>query len=338
MCMNTQHTKSSCCNAKVNRFGQRRRLCIACRRTWRIRQKKRGRKALRAGEDLVLRFFQKRLPPLRVVAKARGCGKDTVQLRVKKSLAVYLKKHGNDWLALLVSPSPLIAVADAIWYRVQGQRYTIYVILLRPIKSDQAVICPPVIVKGHESIPGWREALEALPKSLEKRIVALVSDGVGSLLSLVKARPWVIQRCHFHLISAVQNYLTTGPRSRNRQYAFRVMHLVQEILTCADQGKLQTLTRALAKIRTESRSRGLRRVLGGLLRDLADYHAYLNFPELHLPATSNTAESFIQCLRDLMYRCRGFRSLESLQTWLKGLAAFKSTMQCNGKKSTKLNR
>lgn len=272
------------------------------------------------------------------MAKARGCGKDTVQLQLKKSLAVYLRKHENEWLQRLDSPSALIAIVDGIWYRVQGQRYTIYVMLLRPIDSSQAVICPPVIVKGHEGIPGWQQALSTLPKSLESRIVALVSDGVGSLLSLVKHRPWLIQRCHFHLISAVQNYLTTGPRSRQRQYAFQVMHLVQKILACGEPGKLRKLLHTLEMIRIKSRSRGLRRVLGGLLKDLPDYHAYLNFPALHLPTTSNTAESFIQCIRDLMYRCRGFRSLSSLQRWLRGLSIFKQTIRCNGEKSTKLNR
>lgn len=286
---------------------------------------------------MVVRFFQKRLSSLRTVAATRGCGKDAVQLRLQRSLAIYLGKHKSDWLELLDSSHPLILIADAIWYRVRGQRYAIYISLLRPVNSNRAIICPPVITSGHEGIRGWQQALEALPKTLESRIVALVSDGVVSLLSLARGRGWVIQRCHFHLLSAVQNYLTTGPRSRQRPRALFVMHLVQQILSCSDQARLKKLIGGLERVRVQSRSRGLCRVLGGLVNDLLDYHAYMNFPAWHLPTTSNAAESFIQCLRDLMYRSRGFSSLSTLQNWLTGLAIFKKTIRCNGKLSTKLN-
>lgn len=330
-CMKKLHTKSPCCKASVRRFGNRRRQCIACSKTWRIRQKKRGRKLKLARKGLILQFFQKQLPPLRVIAKRRGCGKDTLQLLLVRSLSAYIRNHQADWLSLLEGNDRLIVIADAIWYRVQSERYCIYIILLRSVDTNEAVICPPVIVKGHEGTKGWQLALGHLPNDLENRIVALVSDGVGSLLALVKPRGWIIQRCHFHLISAVQNYLTTGPRSPYREYALKVMRLVQQILRCGDQQRLKQIVSAIQTVRNQSRSRGLRRVLGGLLNDLPDYHAYLNYPGLNLPTTSNAAESFIQCIRDLMYRCRGFRSLTSLQAWLKGLSIFKRTIRCNGK-------
>lgn len=329
--MNILHTKSPCCRAAIQRFGKRRRRCAACYQTWRIRKKRRGRKRISAKEEFVVRFFQKRLPPLRVMAEQKGCGKDAIQLMLGRSLELYIKNQQNDWLKRLENCKNFIAVADAIWYWVQGERYAIYVILLRSVDTSEAVVCPPMIIKGHEGIDGWQKAFDALPQHLESRILALISDGAGSLLSVVKPKGWIIQRCHFHLIASVQNYLTTGPRSINQTYALGVMRLVQQILRCHDERRLKQLIRKVEIIRDQSRSRGLRRVLGGLVRDLSDFHAYLKFPELNLPTTSNTAESFIQCIRDLMYRCRGFRSLSSLQNWLTGLAIFKKTMRCNGK-------
>lgn len=329
--MKLLHVKSPCCQGEIRRFGSRRRQCVICHKTWRIRKKQRGRKRKSVKEELVVRFFQKRLPPLRVMAEDKGCGKDSVQLLLNRSLELYIKNHQNDWLADLENGKNLVAVADAIWYRILDEKYTIYVILLRGIDTNEAIICPPVIIKGHEGVEGWQKAFDALPKDLKNRILALISDGAGSLLSIVRPTGWIIQRCQFHLIASVQNYLTTGPRSTNQTYALEVLRLVQQVLRCNNKRGLKQLIQKIELFHNQSKSRGLRRVLNGLIRDLDDFHAYLKFPELHLPTTSNSAESFIQCIRDLMYRCRGFRSLSSLQKWLLGIAISKKTMRCNGK-------
>ena len=326
--MNTQHAKSPCCRATIQRFGKRRRRCRQCHKTWRIRKKKRGRKLKRTNEQLIVSYLQKRSPPLRVSAHQKDRSKSSLQRELSRSLKKYTKEHGKDWLGLLKHRDKLVAVADAIWYRVHGQKYTIYIILLRPLNIGQAVICPPMIIAGHEGLPGWKAAFDALPANLKARIAAVVCDGAGSLVALIKSHGWIVQRCHFHLIAAFQNYLTTGPRSLNRKYACEVMKIVQKFLvSCIPEPFLQRLE----VVRRLSRSRGLRRVLGGLISNHADYHSYRKYPKLHLPATSNSAESCIQCIRDLMYRCRGFRSLTALQHWLAAVVIFKSTIRCNGK-------
>src|SRR5512145_827961 len=45
--MHSWHAKSPCCRAKIYHFGSRRRQCSHCKRTWRIRNKRRGRKPRR---------------------------------------------------------------------------------------------------------------------------------------------------------------------------------------------------------------------------------------------------------------------------------------------------
>jgi len=326
--MNTQHTKSPCCGAAIQRYGKRRRRCSQCHKTWRIRKKKRGRKLKRVNGQLIVSYLERRLPPLRIRSQQKACGKSSLQRSLSRSLKKYVQEHQNDWLNLLKHPGKLVAVTDAIWYRVWGQKYTIYIILLRPVQNGPAIICPPAILPGHESLAGWQQAFNLLPQALKNRIIALVCDGATSLVALSKAHNWIIQRCHFHLIAAVQNYLTTGPRSLNRKYACEVMQIVQAFL---HSRRPEPFLQELSAIRQRSNSRGLRRVLGGLMLDHADYHAYLKYPALHLPTTSNAAESCIQCIRDLMYRCRGFRSLAALQNWLTALIIFKSTICCNGK-------
>jgi hypothetical protein len=329
--MKLLHTKSPCCGAPVRRFGERRRDCALCRRTWRVHLKKRGRKKKRTRPDIISRYLKKRLPPLRVIAAQRGCSKDAVQTELHRSLKRYVKKHHSDWQELVAGHKSLIAVADAIWYRIQGERYTIYVILLRPKNLNQAVICPPLVIPGHECVASWRQAFESLPPEIKSRIIALICDGGSGLIVNARSYHWLIQRCHFHLLAAVQNYLTTGPRSARLKYALTVMKTVRDLLQTNDESSVRQIIGRLKKIFEQSNSRGLRRVIGGLMTNYVDYHTCLNYPELHLPTTSNSAESFIQCLRDLMYRCRGFRSLASLNDWLLALTIFKKTIRCEGK-------
>lgn len=316
----------------MQRFGKRRRRCAQCHTTWRIRKKKRGRKRKRVNENLALRFLEKRLPSLSALAQNRGTKKDVVRRLLVKSLERYIAKHTHAWKELIPASGPLIAVIDAIWHYIHKEKYTIYIVLLRPVEDMEAVIVPFLFHPGHESVEGWRHAFAALPQELENRIIAVVSDGATSIMSLIKKeKRWIIQRCHFHLIAAVQHYISTGPRSRNREHAQHIMKTVQDILSTHQPERLETLLADLKTLYYQSRSLGLRRVLRGLMADVDEYHAYLKYPELHLPTTSNAAESLIQCARDVMYRCRGFRSLRALKRRLAGLAIHQQKIVCNGK-------
>jgi transposase-like protein len=51
--MNKLQGKSPYCQAKIYKIGGKRRQCSECKKTWKIRQKKRGRKAKRVDKKLV---------------------------------------------------------------------------------------------------------------------------------------------------------------------------------------------------------------------------------------------------------------------------------------------
>lgn len=272
-------------------------------------------------------FLEKRLPPLRVLAKQKDNDKDHLQRKLRASLMAYHKQEANNWKEQLPKGA-LIAVADAIWYMLSDRKHAIYVILLRSVKDDIATVTPPILIEGHEDMAGWMRAFKNLPLELQKRIQAVVCDGGVGIVGTVRAHGWILQRCHFHLLAAVQNYLTSGPRSARREYALFVLRHIQKFLV----GKhLKAEADILQEVAHTSKSHGLRRVLGGLLRDRADYHAYLHYPELRLPTTSNSAESAIRSIRDLMSRCRGFRSREATELWLTAWAVHKKTIHCRPK-------
>jgi hypothetical protein len=116
-------------------------------------------------------------------------------------------------------------------------------------------------------------------------------------------------------------------------YARNLIRLVQAFVEEADAQRSSVLRQRIVERYRTARSSGIRRVLSGLLTNAEDYRAYLRHPDLHLPTTSNAAESFIQCIRDFLYRRRGFRKAPTLLRWLMALAKHKGTITCNGKNS-----
>ncbi len=334
VCMNKKHANCTHPKRSIRHFGARRRQCGVCRRTWRIRQKKRGRKPKRASPDLAVTYLDGFTGTVRTMASRKKIGRSSAQRMLARSLEKYVELHGHEW-GTRVPRGDLILVADAIWYRIGGMKYTIYVLLLRPRRGTEAIILPPRVLPGHEDIAGWLEALSPVPKPMKARIGAMVCDGGTGLVNLAYRNNWLLQRCQFHLLSAVQNYITTGPRSRQLPFARKVMHLVLRAVTESNGTKVRMALHELERICARSRSTGVRRVLRGLSLHLDEYRTYLSHPTWHLPATSNTAESCIQCIRDLMYHCRGFRTKQKLELWLKAFATHQKTIRCLPK-STKL--
>lgn len=326
-----KHLKSVCRCEHFIRHGGKRRKCVSCGRTWTIRPRRRGRKQFRAEHNLIERYLSGSIHSIRTLAKQNCWNRDHAQQMVRRSLARYVAKHGNNLRPSLPSRGRLVAVADAIWHRIRREKITIYLILLRPVGSDEATIALPVFFPGHEDREGWRYAWKQIPAAYLRRISALVCDGQWWLISFGYRQGWVVQRCQFHLLANLQMYLGIRDRQRNS----KVLALVHDLFTTADPKRSRLILAQLAKIRAVSKSRGMRRVLSGLETNYQDFQSYLRHPRLNLPTTTNTAESCISGVRELMRRCRGFRSKEALLLWVTGYILWKKTIRCNGKKPQK---
>lgn len=329
--MHTYHAKSPCCRTKVIRFGKRRRQCTTCGHTWRIRKKRRGRASKRPHRTLITAYFNRTIGTVRQLGQETHTTKSSAQRSLARSLAAHVHRGDGAWRTLLPQRGQLILIADAIWYRIGGEKYTIYVLLLRPRTGTEAVIWPPYLAPGHEDLKGWQGALATVPAAIRTRIGALVCDGATGVVSLGYRNRWLLQRCQFHLLAAVQNYLTAGPRSAQQAYAKRVLAEVQTVLGSHRTSTAREALNRLEATRAKSTSRGIRRVLGGLALHWEEYRTYRRHPHWYLPTTSNTAESCIQCIRDLLYRARGFRSATQLILWLTAFTVHKKTIRCRGK-------
>lgn len=322
-----KHPKSACCRAQIIRYGGKRRQCVSCNRTWTVRPKRRGRKKFRAAANLIDRYFSGSISSIRSLAKHNGWNRDRAQKMMQRSLEHYVARHGNDWQSSLPKNGKLVAMADAMWHHIGKQRITVFIILIRPFCRTEAAIMLPSFWPGHEDGPGWEYAWQQVPNTYKRRICALICDGQRWLIDFGRQQSWVVQRCQFHLLANLQMYLGTRDRDRNS----RVMKLVRCLFNTTDRQRSRHILNQLAKYRMMSKSRGIRRVLSGLETNYIDFQSYLCHPKMNLPITTNAAESCIKGIRELMRRCRGFRSPETLKLWIVGYVLWKKSIRCGGK-------
>lgn len=321
--MNILHEKSPCCQGKIRRFGKRRRQCGVCKKTWRVWKKKRGRDHLKPNVEMVVKYFS----GYKLVSRSK-INREYIRRRLNLSLNKYLKD--NPWKEPIIQ-GPLIVIVDAMWHTVENLDCTVYLALIRAADSNQSWILPPVIVPGQESAIGWQITLENIPNTFKKRIKALVCDGYPHLVYHAKQLGFLIQRCHFHLIASIKNYVTTGPLSHNQSLGKMILTATQIAINTPDPEKLVQALDEIWMLIKLVKSKKLNSRLRGFLRDLDDFRTYRIHSELNLPTTSNAAESLVQCVRDLLYRARGFRTAKSFIKWIKAICIFKKTIVCNGK-------
>lgn len=325
--MKKLHAKSPCCRGETIHFGNRRRQRCVCKKTWRIRQKKRGRKRRREQKDFLVRYLRHEIPSLYALARKKKVGDDRLRARLIRSRNHFIK-HAN-W-SMLPQKGNLIAVADAMVRFVEDSWQTFYFILIRKAEEDEAIIAPLFIKEGRETAEGWFEAFEHLPKSTKASIKALVCDGHNGLTSYAKWNNWLIQRCHFHLLAAIQSRRSKWKYSRHSEEGKKLYDLAKRILTDKDEKIVNQCVNQIEDMGWTSKSTILKKILLGFVTHHQDFRTYLYDQKLNLPTTSNSVESFIGCVQSLCHRARGFRTLTSYEKWIEALIKYKKKIKCRG--------
>ena len=260
--------------------------------------------------------------------KNLSVNKEFIRQRLELSLNKYLT---NTAWSYPEASTPLIAIADAMWQMIEQQMCCVYFVLLRPVNSDTAWIMPPCIIPGGESAVGWQITLDCIPDQLRNQIKAIVCDGDPHLVHQARTTyGWLIQRCHFHLMASLKNYATTGPLSRNQPLGKLVLTVARTALATSDELELEEALLEIQLLSKHVKNKNLRARLRGLLKYIDDFRTYQKYPELNLPTTSNAAESLVQCVRDLQYRARGFRTISSVTKWITAVCLTKKKIICNG--------
>lgn len=325
--MEKLHAKSPCCRGEIKRYGNRRRQCFVCKKTWRIRIKKRGRKKKREQKELIIRYLQHEIPSLCILARMKKTTERVLQSKLNRSLEYFLSH--TPW-PQLPQKGELIVIADAMIRCVERKWYTSYFILVREVGSNEAIIAPPFIRKGTEVVKGWYEAFDRLPDATRANIKAIVCDGHVGLTSIAKWEGWILQRCQFHLIARIQGRCSRWGRSRNKERGQHIYDLVKHILTTTDEESIMSKLSEIEEIGWLSNSPDLKKTLSGFVKRYKDYRSCLYYPELNLPTTSNTAECLISCIKRLFGKAKGFCTIKSFEKWICAFIKNKKKIKCNG--------
>lgn len=308
--------KSTCCRARIHRFGGKRRQCKQCKRTWSIYSARRGPKVQRGAKRrstvILERYSANCIGALAAYAANRSLLPRTVQKQVAR-----VRGQVATIGAAFIRPcfEPHILLADALVQTLQGQEYTTYLVLARSLTNVTATICYVCTVAGHESGIGWQAAVAALPSAMQLQTKALVCDGHAGLTSLAHRHGWVLQRCRFHLVQSLNKYLRLWYRATPETY--RIHALVHTVVESADDEKVTralSLLAAYASRRTTSKE--VASILRGLTQHFQDYRSYIYYSELHLPATNNSCECSFRRVRALQSKARGWRTPAAHAAWV----------------------
>jgi hypothetical protein len=326
--MHSRHAKSPCCGAKIYRFGSRRRQCSQCKRTWRIRKKRRGGKAHRVRPGL-LKAVLLDGRTLKTLAPRYGVTRQGLSRRFRRMLRQFVSRSRN----LRVPRGPLVLVLDGLYFRFQRKDWVLYVMAVKPCHQNRAIFLDPVLQPGRENLRGWSQAFTTIPASIHRRIRASVSDEISGIIKLGKGEGWIVQLCHFHLISRLQN--CRGRRNRrlaDRPLREELYQRTREALDLPDGPNLQTVLRQLRDLVPQATGlRVMRMIVREFLRRIDHFRAYRKHPELNLPTTTGTVEAMNHKLRDLMRQTRSISSPQALKLWATALIRMRPIVMCNGK-------
>lgn len=326
-CMNTKHLKSPCCQGKIYRFGQRRRRCSICLKTWRIRIKKRGRKAKRTNDFLARKYLANGGFNLDNHAVRLGISVSALHYRIRKSLTKFLEK--TKW------PKPankgkLIAIADAVISKVEKQQYTTYIILLRSINGARAIITKPLTLPGYENSSDWLNAFYGIPEKHRNRITALVCDGKPCFKGISRRFDWFLQRCHFHLLAELYRGVSFKRRSQHKEIIKILIDLAKYIITAKDERSASQSVERMTGFKNNPvvPERIRRRFVSAFCRNYKLYRTYLYHPELKLPTTTGSCEATVKFIRKQLSRSNGFKTVNAYSRWLKAILLFRKNVLC----------
>ncbi|HYY25836.1 MAG TPA: hypothetical protein VE689_10120 [Candidatus Udaeobacter sp.] len=244
-----------------------------------------------------------------------------------------LRKLVSQPRTLRLPAGPLVLVCDGVYFRFRGRHWVLYLMAVKPCHHNRAMFLDPVLLSGRENLRGWYQAIATIPAYVHKRIRASVSDEVAGIVRLGTSQGWIVQLCHFHLISRLQNCRGR----RNRRLAGRALRealyqLTRQALELPDGPQLHNVLNELRSLVGQATGlRVIRMIVREFLRRIDHFRAYRKYPELGLPATTGSVEAMGRKVRDLMPQTRSIRSPQALQLWATAMIRMRPTVKCNGK-------
>lgn len=305
--MTNQQKKSECCGAKILRFGGKRRCCKSCRKTWRVQPAKRGRKALRKQVNYLNRVFVNNF-----TVKQLGFHSSVSVGAIYKRFSGNVNNVVEEKRRVYIRGAKLILVIDGQWQYFKGELWTMYFISVKSISSQTVTILDPVMRQGKECGSVWSEIFDAIPPGIRKRVVAVVSDGIRGIEGVAENNDWILQRCHFHLLSSLQKMRGKRATTNGRAVREEIYNSVKIAIQETSNYRLDILCKRLAVLAQDSGCpKMMRMIVRDFLRKSDYFRNYLIYPELNLPTTTNVMESVNSFVR------RKTKPISTSKSWFK---------------------
>lgn len=192
----------------------------------------------------------------------------------------------------------LILVIDAEWQYFMGKLWMMYFVSVKSANSKTVTVCDPVLRPGKETSTIWNDVFNGLPPAIKNRIIALVSDGIRGIETVAENNGWIIQRCHFHLLSQLQKMRGKRASTIGRLVREEIYCSVRLALTETSKRRLNILCQRLAVLATDDGCpKRMKMAVRDFLRRIEEFRSYLKYPELNLPNTINVMESLNSFVR-----------------------------------------
>jgi len=323
--MATQHAKSPCCRGRINHFGKRRRQCNACKHTWSIRKKRRGRKRKRIATPLLNRILIERHTIIQEQRHIR-LSKSGIASRYVKAMQAIVARHPSKRLPA----GPYALLGDGLYFKFKRREWVMYLMAVKPARGHKAYFLDPALLEGRECYERWVRAVATIPLNVKSRVCAFVSDGFRGSQLLSEQNCWQHQRCHFHLLAAlVRGKGKRRYRVRSSNLRDKILEATRVILGSRNERVLKQarkILRALINRRLICPPYIRKQVLEFLERE-QDFQTYLRYPSLYLPTTTSAIESTGRMVRRATRTARTPRSLLLRAT---AFLRLKRYVICNG--------
>ena len=294
-------------------------------RTWRVRAKKRGRPRRRQDSRLIER----------VLVRRRSLTELAVEQRLTRQALSYrflraLERRRRPTTAAINGDS--ILLVDGVWFRFKRRPWVLYLMATRPLEGQQATFRVPLLLEGPESKTAWLKALDTIPSSDRARIRALVCDSFVGSRSIARAKGWILQLCHFHLIAQFRRRLGyRNLRMPSRRFRHEAYRLIRIALSTADERQATSIAIHLRLLAKEAiGARRFANLIRQFVLRLPEYRAYRLHPALHLPTTTGSVESMGRVIRDLLRRTRSISSPTALERWVTSYVEVRPHVTCRG--------
>ncbi len=240
--------------------------------------------------------------PTERLRQRRCCSRYALYRRVRQAFHWLVQQPSA---VSLPAETDLVLIVDGLWFAFQDRTWVLYNMALRPVMSDRAYLLDPVMLEGKESGTRWRQALAmSVSPDRHRRIRAFVTDGFHGAKGIAIDHGWVLQRCHWHVLSVLRVLLGSWRKTtRWRKVRNTCYRLIREALRTPNEARVQQIC---SELRCVTQRRlcpvRLRYVVNGFVTDVDDFRAYIRHPELRLPRTVSAMESLHSRMRHAV-RC-----------------------------------